>query len=103
MTQVAAVVGGTVPLTVLAAVHPLMDGPAALAGDLQRLAAAHFLRPADASGAVWTWTQVPPVLPTIVLTAWQHVARRQFAMTVLLGSCYYFTLQKFHDSCCVTV
>lgn len=54
----AAVVGGTVPLDILAVVHPLMDAPAALAGDLQRLAAAHFLRPADSSGAVWLWNQV---------------------------------------------
>ncbi len=56
----AAVVGGSIPLGVLAAVHPLMDAPAALAGDLQRLAAAHFLRPADNTGTVWTWTQVTP-------------------------------------------
>lgn len=53
-------VGGSIPLGVLAAVHPLMDAPAALAGDLQRLAAAHFLRPADNTGTVWTWTQVTP-------------------------------------------
>lgn len=56
--KVAAVVGSSVPVALLAAVHPLMDGaPEELTDDLQRLATAHFLRPSAASGSVWLWTQ----------------------------------------------
>lgn len=54
--QVAAVVGMSVPLELLVAVHPLVDTPAALRGDLDSLVAAQFLR-ADAGGNTWSWTQ----------------------------------------------
>ncbi len=55
--QVAAVVGMTVPLALLAAVHPLVDTPAALQGDLAGLCNASFLRPLPGRGT-WTWNQV---------------------------------------------
>ena len=58
-TQVAAAVGMRLPLELLAAVHPLVDAPAALQGDLRGLAAAQFLR-LDAGDGCWAWTQVRP-------------------------------------------
>jgi hypothetical protein len=55
--QVAAAVGMRLPLDLLAAVHPLVDTPAALQGDLRSLAAAQFLR-LNAEDGSWAWTQV---------------------------------------------
>ena len=49
--------GMRLPLDLLAAVHPLVDTPAALQGDLRSLAAAQFLR-LNAEDGSWAWTQV---------------------------------------------
>lgn len=63
-TQVAAAVGMRLPLDLLAAVHPLVDTPAALQGDLRSLAAAQFLR-LNAEDGSWAWTQVCPPAGTV--------------------------------------
>jgi hypothetical protein len=57
-TQVASVMGMTVTLGLLLAIHPMQTSEEALEKDLGDLCAAHFLRPDDEAATTWAWCQV---------------------------------------------